>query len=365
MQKNIIDFGRRECYHIDYNHGVHLGFPLVILKKQKNERRGVVDLSSAKSFAAKSAWEKRQTLAGRCRIALRDIVRSWQLYVLLLPAVAAVAIFHYVPFYGIQIAFRQFRGSKGIAGSDWVGLDNFIRFLTFPDFWKIVKNTLSISLYSLCTFPVAVILALMMNEIRQTWFKKTVQMITYAPHFISTVVIVAMLTLFFRRDNGLINNVIESTGGTRIDFLASADMFNDIYVWSGVWQNMGWSSIIYMAALAGVPQEMVEAAHIDGANRFQIVWYINIPTILPTIMTMLILSTGNVLSVGFEKVFLMQNSLNLDASRIISTYVYEMGIEKAEFSYSAAIGLFNNVVNIIIISIVNWVSKKVTQVGLF
>lgn len=308
---------------------------------------------------------RQNTFKGRAYRILREVVRSWQLYVLLLPAVAAVVVFHYVPIYGIQIAFKNFRSSLGISGSEWVGLKNFIRFLTYPDFWKIVGNTLSISLYSLATFPISVILALLLNEVRVTWFKKTVQMVTYAPHFISTVVIVAMLNLFMARSNGLFNNIIEALGGQRIDFLGSSSMFNDIYVWSGVWQGMGWSSIIYIAALAGVPQEQIEAARIDGANRMQIVWYVNIPTILPTIMTMLILSTGSVLSVGFEKVYLMQNSLNLDASRIISTYVYEMGIGKSQFSYSAAIGLFNNVVNIIVISLVNALSKKLTQVGLF
>lgn len=317
------------------------------------------------SAQARVALHKRNTFAGRVAKRLREAASCWQLYVLLLPAVAAVALFHYAPFYGIQIVFKNFRSSLGIAGSEWVGLKNFIRFLTYPDFWKVVTNTLSISLYSLATFPIAVILALLLNEVRVTWFKKTVQMITYAPHFISMVVIVAMLNLFMARSNGLFNNIIAHFGGERIDFLGTASMFNDIYVWSGVWQRMGWGSIIYMAALAGVPQELIEASRIDGANRIQIVWYINIPTILPTIMTMLILSTGSVLSVGFEKVYLMQNSLNLSASRIISTYVYEMGIGKSQFSYSAAIGLFNNVVNIIVISLVNALSKRLTKVGLF
>lgn len=309
-----------------------------------------------KSSAGKAKTKK--TLGKR-------IAANWQLYLLILPAVAAVLIFHYIPIYGIQIAFKNYRTSLGILGSPWIGLANFTRFLTYPDFWVIMRNTLVLSLYSMATFPIPVILALMINEIQHTWFKKTIQMVTYAPHFISTVVVVAMLGLFFDRSNGLVNNLIEMCGGTRYDFLGDASLFPHLYVWSGVWQSMGWSSIIYLAALAGVSAEMIEAARIDGANRFQIVWYVNLPSILPTVMTMLILSTGSILSVGFEKVYLMQNSLNLDTSRIISTYVYEMGIQKAQFSYASAIGLFNNVVNVIVISAVNALSKKTTQIGMF
>jgi len=322
--------------------------------------------SSSADFNNRTALASRQVTAGsRISNWFMRAGKSWQLYLLILPAVAAVVIFHYVPFYGIQIAFKNYRASKGIWGSDWVGMKNFIRFLTYPDFWVIVRNTLSISLYSLSTFPVAVVFALMINEINKLWFKKTVQLVTYAPHFISTVVIVAMLNLFFKRSNGLVNNVLELFGGERMDFLGTASLFNDIYVWSGVWQNLGWGTIIYLAALAGVSPDLIEAARIDGASRFQIVLHINIPCILPIVITMLILNTGHVLSVGFEKIFLMQNSLNLGVSRVISTYVYEMGIQNAQFSYSAAIGLFNNVINIAIISVVNLISKRVTSVGLW
>ena len=296
---------------------------------------------------------------------LHRIGAEWQHYLLLLPAVVYLIIFSYATMYGVQIAFRDFRASKGILGSPWVGLKHFIRFVQYPDFGKILGNTLSITLYSLTTFPLGIILALMMNEVRNIRFKKTVQMITYAPHFISTVVVCSMITLFLNKNNGIINHVIAALGGTRIDFMTQSHMFPSIVVWSGVWQSIGWSTIIYISALSGVSEEMLEAARIDGANRIQIIWHMNIPTILPTIITMLILNCGNLLSLGFEKIYLLQNSLNLDNSQIIATYVYQVGLVSAQFSYSAAIGLFNNIINIALLLLVNAISKHVAQISLF
>ena len=269
-----------------------------------------------------------------------------------------------MPIYGVQIAFRDFRGSRGIWGSQWVGLKHFIRFINYPNFWPILRNTLVISLYSLATFPCSVILALLFNEIDNRFFKRTVQMVAYAPHFISTVVVCSMLTLFLNR-NGLINNLLAAVGVPRTDYLTYPEYFASIYVWSGVWQSVGFGTVIYMSALSSVPGELIEAARIDGATRMRIVWHINIPTILPTIVTMLILRCGSILGVGFEKVFLLQNSLNLDASQVISTYVYDLGIQRAQYSYSSAIGLLNTVVNVILLMIVNKISRKVTQVGLW
>ena len=295
----------------------------------------------------------------------RQIAGNWQLYLLILPAVIYLFMFSYLPMYGVQIAFKNYRVSQGIIGSPWVGLKHFIRFINYPDFWLIVKNTLSLSLYSLITFPLPVFFALLLDELRLPKLKKTVQMVTYAPHFLSTVVVVSMLTLFFSRSNGLINNVLEAVGIARFPFLEDPDMFADIYVWSGVWQSFGWNSIIYLAALSGLSPEIREAAVIDGANRFQMIWHVNIPTILPTIVVMLILNCGRILTVGFEKVYLMQNALNLQRSRVISTYVYELGLTQAQFSYSSAIDLFNNVVNIILLIGVNSFAKKVSDVGLF
>lgn len=267
--------------------------------------------------------------------------------------------------YGVQIAFRDYSTRRGILGSEWVGLEHFAKFIRYPNFLLLIKNTLSLSLYTLATFPCAIIFALMLNEVRNAKFKKTVQMISYMPYFLSTVVVCSLITLFFHQKNGVINALIEMLGGTRQDFMTVPSYFNDIYVWSGVWQSLGWNSIIYIAALAGVPEELVDAAKVDGANRLQVIWHVNLPSILPTIMIMLILACGNVLSVGFEKAYLLQNSLNLSASQIIATYVYEIGLKGGQFSYSTAIGLFNNVVNIIMLLIVNTVAKKASGTGIW
>lgn len=296
---------------------------------------------------------------------MKRVVECRQLYLLMLPSVIAVFIFHYIPIYGIQIAFKNFRTSLGIWGSEWVGLDHFIRFITYPAFWEILRNTAVISLYSMATFPCSVIFALMLNELTNRYFKKSVQMLTYAPYFVSTVVVVSMVILFLDRSNGLLNNIISFFGGKRISFMAVPEYIASIYVWSGVWQGLGWGTIIYLAALSTVSTDMIESARIDGASRLQVILHINIPSILPTIITILILSTGWALSVGFEKIYLMQNALNLSHSRVISTYVYEVGLLSNRYSYSAAIGLFNNIVNIMFILLVNFISKRITQIGLW
>ena len=296
---------------------------------------------------------------------IRMVLSRWQLYALLAPAVVTTLLFHYYPIYGIQIAFKNYRNSRGIWGSSWVGLKHFQSLFSYVNFDDILRNTISISLYSIAVFPCAVIFALMLNEVRNLRFKRGVQMISYAPHFISTVVVVSMLQIFVQRSNGLINNVIAMLGGERIDFLSIPQYFSTIFVWSGVWQNLGWNAIVYIAALAGVSAELLEAARIDGANRLQIIWHVNLPHIFPTIVTLLIISTGSVLSVGFEKIYLMQNSLNLDASRVISTYVYEMGIENAQLDFATAVGLFNNAVNIAILLIVNTVARKISKISIF
>lgn len=316
-------------------------------------------------MSAIKAKGKAKTMNRKMGMTLKKMKCCWQLYLLLLPAFLAVFIFHYIPVYGVQIAFKDYRTSLGIMGSEWVGFKHFIRFLTYPDFWKIVKNTVVLSLYSYLTFPLPIILALSINEINSKWFKKTVQMITYAPHFVSTIIIVSMIKLFFDRGHGFVNNIIVLLGGERIAFLERPEYFSSLYVWSDVWQGLGWGTIVYLAALSGVAEEMVEAARIDGAGRFRVIWSIKIPSILPMIITMMILRTGSLLSVGFEKVFAMQNSFNLDVSRVISTYVYELGIQGAQFSYSSAIGLFNNMVNIFFVLVVNQICKKVTETSLF
>lgn len=292
------------------------------------------------------------------------VLKYWQLYILLLPALAYILTFSYGPMYGIIIAFKNYKPKLGYLGSEWVGLKHFIRFLTYPEFWKLIKNTISISLYSLATFPCAVIFALLLNEIKGTGFKKTVQMITYAPHFLSTVVVCGLVTIFVGRE-GVLGQLYTLLSGKGQNLLTIPQYFSSIYVWSGVWQNLGWNAIIYLSALAGVPQELVESAKIDGAKRLQIIRYVNLPCILPTIVITFIMSTGSVLSVGFEKIFLLQNSLNLETSRVISTYTYDIGLLGGQFSYSTAIGLFNNIVNIMMILLANKLAKKISGVGIW
>ena len=290
---------------------------------------------------------------------------NYQLYLLMLPGIIVTFIFSYIPMYGVQIAFKNFRPSRGIWGSEWVGLDHFVRFIKYTGFWPMLRNTLSITLYNLATFPIPVIVALLINEIRSKWFKKTVQMISYAPHFLSTVVLCGMILLFLNRSNGIVNNIIALFGGERIDFMARPEMFSSIYVWSGVWKSVGWGTVIYLAALSNVFPELIEAVKIDGGNKLHIIKHVNIPAILPTAVILFILSTGNILSLGYEKILLLQNDLNLERSRVISTYVYEIGLVAGQMSYSTAINLFNNVVNLIVLTIVNFIARKVSEVSLW
>mgnify|MGYP004612438445 FL=1 len=291
---------------------------------------------------------------------------NWQLYVLILPAVIYVLIFNYFPMYGVQLAFKDYRSNLGIWGSPWVGLDHFKRFIEYPYFGQMVWNTFSINLYSLVAgFPLPIILALLINEIRSARFKKTVQMITYAPHFISTVVVCGMILLFTAKESGIINHILSFLGARRIDFMTQPQWFKTVYVLSGIWQGTGWGSIIYLAALSGVSQELAEAARIDGATRLQIIRHINIPHILPTIILMLIMNCGSLLSLGFEKVWLLQNPLNMDASEIVSTYVYKVGLNGGRYSYSAAIGLINTIVNFVIVILVNTIAKRTGETSLW
>lgn len=295
----------------------------------------------------------------------KRLKESWQWYVLLLPAVVYVAIFHYGPMYGLQIAFRDYRPRRGITGSEWVGLKHFIRFITYPDFWKMIRNTLSITLYSLATFPCAILFALMLNEVSQLRLKKSMQMITYAPHFLSEVVVCSLVMMLLDRSNGPINALVTALGGERVAYLTVPGYFPSIYVWMDVWQNLGWNSILYLSALSSISPEQVEAARIDGANRLQIIRHVNIPGILPTIAITFIMRTGGLLSVGYTKIFLLQNDLNLDASQVISTYVYNIGLLGGQYSYSTAINLFNNVANILVLLLANRIVKVTTETGLF
>lgn len=303
--------------------------------------------------------------SARAKKIRKIIVRNYQLWLLVLPGLAATILFSYVPMYGVQIAFKNYRVSKGIWGSEWVGFAHFQRFFEYPGFWRILKNTLSITLYHEALFPLSIIVALQLNELRSHWFKRTVQMISYAPYFLSTVVLCGMVILFLNRSNGIINNILAAMGFERIDFLSNPRMFASIYVWSGAWQSIGWGTIIYLGVLSSVSPELVEAAQIDGATRMQIIRHINLPALLPTVTILLILSTGSILGLGYEKILLLQNDLNMESSRVIATYVYEIGLANGQYSYSTAIGFLNNVVNVILVVSVNMIAKRISEVSLW
>ncbi|MEK4443648.1 ABC transporter permease [Niallia sp. FSL K6-0077] len=297
---------------------------------------------------------------------VRKIRKNWDLYLLIIPIIAYFIIFKYIPMYGLQIAFKDFIAVDGIFNSPWVGLEHFERFFQSFYFERLLSNTLLIGLYELAVgFPIPIILALMINEVKNKYFKSFIQTITYAPHFLSVVVVVGILYLYLSPQTGIINQLIVILGGEPIYFMAEPAWFKTIFVFSGVWQNMGWSSIIYLAALSAIDPQLQEAAKIDGASRLQRIWHINLPSIKPTIIIMLILQCGSILGVGFEKVFLMQNSLNMSASDVISTHIYRTGILGADYSYSTAIGLFESFVNLIILLLVNYTARKVNKVSLW
>ncbi len=296
---------------------------------------------------------------------LKRLKESWQWYILLLPAFVYLVIFEYAPMYGILMAFENYRPKKGILGSDWVWFNNFIRFFKNPYFWDMIRNTLSITLLSLATFPCSIIFALFLNEVTHTKFKKVAQMISYMPHFLSEVVLVSLVLLMLDLNNGPINNLLDTMGQDRFYFMGSSEAFPWVYVLSGLWQNLGWGAILYLSALSSVDSEIIEAARIDGASRFQIMMRIYLPSILPTVMITLLMRMGGIMNLGYTKILLMENDLIADVTNVISTYTYKIGIIGGQYSYSTAIGLFNNIINIILLLTFNKISKKVTDVGLF
>ncbi|MFC7678843.1 ABC transporter permease [Paenibacillus sp. GCM10028914] len=310
--------------------------------------------------------DRKEQAKWKRRLTIRSWTKNWELYLLFLPVIAYFVIFHYIPMYGVQIAFKNFMANKGILESPWVGFQHFERFFDSFYFWRIIENTLGIGIYELIVgFPIPIILALMINELRTGKFRKFVQTVTYMPHFLSIIVMVGMIMMFLSPVSGLVNGVISFFGGETISFMTEPGWFKSIYVWSGVWQTMGWSSIIYIAALAGIDPQLHEAARVDGASRLQRIWHINIPGIAPTIIVLLILNMGSILGVGFEKVFLMQNNLNMESSDVISTNVYRSGILGAQYSFSAAVGLFNSIINFIMLITVNRIARKVSSSSLW
>ncbi len=282
-----------------------------------------------------------------------------------LPILVLLILFCYKPMYGILIAFKQYRPSLGIMESKWVGLKYFRQFFRDPYCWRLFRNTLSISFLNLLFgFPAPIIFALLLNEVRVKRFKKTVQTISYMPHFISMVVVCGMITSFCASD-GLFNNIIELFGGERSNLLMNKNLFYPIYIISDIWKNLGWDSIIYLAALSGIDQEQYEAAKIDGANRLQQMFHITLPGIMPTVSMLLVLRIGSLLSVGYEKIILLYQPTTYEVADVISSYVYRRGLQSGEFSYGTAVGLFNSIVNIILLLTANKVSKKMGQSGLF
>ena len=295
----------------------------------------------------------------------QSIKRYYWLYIFIIPMLVWYIIFHYVPMGGIVIAFKRYNGIKTVWESKWVGMKWFIKFFESPYFWRLIRNTLTLSLYQLATFPLAIIVALFFNELRSAKFKRFAQTIMYAPHFISMVVLVSMMQLFFSTQYGLVNHLIESLGGEPYPFMISEEAFPHMFVWSGTWQNLGWNCIIYIAALSSVDPGLHEAAKLDGASRLQRIWHINLPTILPTVVITFIMRVGHIMTIGADKVLLMRNDLNLATSEVIATYVYEQGLISGDYGYATAVGLFTNVINLVMLLIVNKVSAKLSDTSLF
>jgi putative aldouronate transport system permease protein len=298
--------------------------------------------------------------------AAKSFRKHWQLYLLTIPPILYFIVFKYVPMVNAVIAFKDYNVVKGIWGSPWVGTKYFDEFFQNPAFGTLLRNTLVLSLYSLAiSYPIPILLALLLNEVGSAFFKRAVQLVTYAPYFISVVVLVAILNLVLAPRVGIANQILGLANVSSFDFLGNADIFPSIYVWSGVWQGAGYAAVIYLAALASVDPTLYEAAKVDGASRLQKIIHIDLPSLMPTAIVILILSVGSLMAVGFEKVFLLQNPLNLSTSEVIQTYVYKVGLLNANFSFATAVGLFNSVANLILLLVVNTVARRTANTSLF
>ncbi|WP_078544705.1 ABC transporter permease [Litchfieldia alkalitelluris] len=317
-------------------------------------------MNTEKTFIQRERIHKKNEVP-QWRLAKKSMKKHWQFYLLIIPPVLYFIIFKYIPMVGAIIAFKDYSVIKGIWGSQWVGLKHFDAFFSNPVAMDLIKNTLLLSIYQLVVgFPIPIILALMLNEIRNGVFKRSVQMITYAPYFISVVIIVSIITMVLHPRIGIVNSIIGIFGMDPINFMGNNEMFRSIFVWSDVWQNSGYAAIIYLAALAGIDPQQYEAAKVDGASRFQRIMNVDIPGIMPAAIIILILNVGNLMAIGFEKVYLLQNPLNLSASEVLQTYVYKMGILNANFSLASAVGLFNSMINLILLVVVNAIAKRIS-----
>ena len=324
-------------------------------------------------MAAKSVVAKRQIkpplrarAAAGARQLWKNIRRDKALLLIVLPVVVHYLIFVYYPMYGNIIAFKDYSPVLGINGSEWVGFKYFLQFFRSPYFWRVLRNTLLISCYSiLWGFPIPIIFALMTNDLRNGIFKRVVQAVSYIPYFISTVIICGMLVNFLSPSNGIVNTIIELFGGKPINFLMEPGWFRTVFIASGIWQGFGWSSIIYLAALTGINPELYEAATMDGASKLQQVIHVSVPCILPTIIVTFIMQIGTLMSVGYEKLILLYNPVTLDVADVISSYVYRTGLVEGNYSFGSAVGLFNSVINLLLVFLANRISKKVSEVSLW
>lgn len=303
---------------------------------------------------------------GVCKRARRLVAKNWRLYVLLLPALVWVVLFRYVPLYGLTLAFRDFSLRKGILNSPWAGLKYFRQFFSTNIASVLVKNTIVLSVESLLfVFPIPILFALLLNQLRFKRFKKFVQTASFAPYFISNVVVVSILTIILAPSNGFVNVFLQSLGSEPLMLMTKPEYFRPIYILSEIWQTMGLNAIVYIAALAGVSPDLHEAAIVDGANKLQRILYIDVPTIMPTIIIMLILAVGNIMTVGYEKVYLMQSGMNTSVSEVISTYVYKVGLLNVQYSFSTAVGLMNSLVNFVLVVASNALARKISGYGFF
>ena len=321
------------------------------------DRRPIRKIDVARNKTNRLSW---------WRQALKPYLVNYDLYLMLIPVLIWYFLFRYLPIYGVQIAFKDFLPFKGIWDSPWVGFKHFERFFKSYYFWRLIRNTVGISIYTLAVeFPAAIILALMMNEVRNQGFKRVVQNVTCVPHFISVVVVVGMLSTFSNARYGIFNQIIRLFGGESTYLLAKRELSQTIYVFPNAWQNTGWRAIIYMAALAGINPNLYEAAVVDGASRFRQIMHISLPSILPTIIILFILRIGRILTLEFHKILLMQNPLNMETSDVISTFVYRVGILEGNYSFSTAVGLFNAVLNLTLLLLANRFAKRMSETSLW
>ena len=316
----------------------------------------------------KTKLEKKRDVSSWCRELVAEISGHKFIYIIAVPVLVYYLLFYIKPLYGLLIAFKDYSFVKGIVGSPWAdnfGFEHFITFLKDPYFFRLIKNTLAISgLGLLFDFPAAIILALLINEVRSSKYKKLIQTSTYLPHFISIMVLCSMIHTFTGRD-GFINDIIEMFGGERSNLLVDPDKFRPIFIISGIWQGVGWNSIIYISALSSIDPQLYEAASVDGASKFKQILHVTLPGIVPTITIMFIMRTGSLLSVGYEKIILLYNEMTLEKADVISSYVYRRGLLDADYSYSAAVGMFNSVINLIILCITNTICKRMNETSLW